>query len=102
VVDKMKIRVLEKGERNLKIEIIGEGHTFCNLLRDFLLRNPDVEFAAYRIDHPLVSNPVLYVKTKNGGPEEALKKAIEDIIDSLENFKKVFSSALNDQRASQS
>jgi len=102
VVDKMKIRVLEKREKDLKIEIIGEGHTFCNLLRDFLLRNPNVEFAAYRIDHPLVSNPIFYVKTKDGGPEEALKKAAEEIIDALENFKKVFSYALNDQRASQS
>jgi len=98
----MKIRVLERGERSLKIEIVGEGHTFCNLLRDFLLKDPDVEFAAYRIDHPLVSNPVFYVRTKDGDPEKALKKAAEDIINALENFKKIFSSALNNQRASRS
>ena len=102
MVDKMRIRILERGERSLKIEIIGEGHTFCNLLRDFLLRNPDVEFAAYRIDHPLVSNPVFYVRTKDGEPEEALKKAAEDIVAALENFKNIFSSALSKERASSS
>jgi DNA-directed RNA polymerase subunit L len=96
----MKVRILERGERSLKIEIIGEGHTFCNLLRDFLLRNPDVEFAAYRIDHPLVSNPVFYVRTKDGRPEEALRKAAEDMVVALEDFKKIFSSALDKQRAS--
>jgi DNA-directed RNA polymerase subunit L len=98
----MKVRILERGERSLKIEIVGEGHTFCNLLRDFLLRNTDVEFAAYRIDHPLVSNPVFYVRTKNKRPEEALKKAAEDMVATLEDFKKVFSFALNEQRASSS
>lgn len=102
MVDKMKIRILERSERGLKMEIIGEGHTFCNLLRDFLLKNPDVEFAAYRIDHPLVSNPVFYVRTKSERPEEALKKAAEDIVTALEDFKKVFSSALNRQRVSSS
>ncbi|MCC6042092.1 MAG: DNA-directed RNA polymerase subunit L [Candidatus Verstraetearchaeota archaeon] len=96
----MKVRILERGERSLKIEIIGEGHTFCNLLRDFLLRNPDVEFVAYRIDHPLVSNPVFYVRTKDGRPEEALRKAAEDMVVALEDFKKIFSSALDKQRAS--
>jgi len=100
VVDKMKVRILERGDKSLKIEIVGEGHTFCNLLKDFLLRDPDVEFAAYRIDHPLASNPVFYVKTKTRDPEDVLKKAAEDIIDALENFKKVFGTALSDRRAS--
>lgn len=90
----MKVRVLEKDERSLKIEIIGEGHTFCNLLRDFLLKNPDVEFAAYRIDHPLVSNPVFYVKTKERRPEEALKRAAEEMINTLEEFKKLLYNAM--------
>jgi len=102
VVDKMKIRILERDERSLKLEIIGEGHTFCNLLRDFLLRNPNVEFAAYRIDHPLVSNPVFYVRAKDGRPEEALKRAAEDIVTTLEKFKNIFSSALSEERASSS
>ncbi|MEM4576778.1 MAG: DNA-directed RNA polymerase subunit L [Candidatus Nezhaarchaeales archaeon] len=90
----MKLRVLEKDERSLKIEIIGEGHTFCNLLRDFLLKNPDVEFAAYRIDHPLVSNPVFYVKTREHRPEEALRSAAEEMINALEEFKKLLYNAM--------
>lgn len=90
----MKIRILEKDERSMRFEIIGEGHTFCNLLRDFLLKNSDVEFAAYRIDHPLVSNPIFYLRTKQSKPEDALKKAAEEIINTLELFKQKFTEAL--------
>ncbi|MEM4978762.1 MAG: DNA-directed RNA polymerase subunit L [Candidatus Nezhaarchaeales archaeon] len=90
----MKIRILEKSEKSLRFEIIGEDHTFCNILRDFLQRNPDVEFAAYRIDHPLVSNPVFYVKVKSGKPEDVLKKAVEEIISALEDFKAMIKSAM--------
>ncbi len=90
----MKIRILERNEGSMKFEVIGEGHTFCNLLRDFLIRNPDVEFAAYRIDHPLVSNPVFYLKTKESKPEDALKKAAEEIIKALEAFKNNFMKTL--------
>ncbi|MEM0217364.1 MAG: DNA-directed RNA polymerase subunit L [Candidatus Nezhaarchaeales archaeon] len=91
---KMKIRILEKSEKSLRFEIIGEGHTFCNILRDFLQRNPNVEFVAYRIDHPLVSNPVFYVRVKNGRPEDVLKKAAEEIINALEDFKAIIKSAM--------
>ncbi|MEM0240087.1 MAG: DNA-directed RNA polymerase subunit L [Candidatus Nezhaarchaeales archaeon] len=90
----MKIRILEKNEKSLRFEIIGEGHTFCNILRDFLQRNPDVEFAAYRIDHPLVANPVFYVRVKSGRPEDVLKKAAEEIISALEDFKVMIKSAM--------
>jgi len=95
---KMKIRILEKNERSMRIEIIGEGHTFCNLLRDFLTRNPDVEFVAYRIDHPLISNPVFYLRTKGNKPEEVLKKAAEEIIKALEVFKSNFMEALKQSK----
>ncbi|MHC1601190.1 MAG: DNA-directed RNA polymerase subunit L [Candidatus Nezhaarchaeales archaeon] len=90
----MKIRILEKNEKSMKFEVIGEGHTFCNLLRDFLMKNPDVEFAAYRIDHPLVSNPIFYLRTRQSKPEDALKKAAEEIIKVLETFKNNFMEAL--------
>ncbi|MDI9619910.1 MAG: DNA-directed RNA polymerase subunit L [Candidatus Nezhaarchaeota archaeon] len=90
----MKIRVLEGDERSMKFEIIGEGHTFCNLLRDFLKKDPDVEFAAYKIDHPLVSNPLFYLKTKQSKPEEALKRAAKSIREVLEDFKRCLGEAL--------
>ena len=53
----MKINILKKTKNELKIEIEGEGHTFCNLLQDALLEDKSVEMAGYDIPHPLQANP---------------------------------------------
>lgn len=76
----MKIKVVEKSAKELKIEIEGEGHTFCNVLQRIILKNATVDMAGYNITHPLVSNPIIYVRTKGRRkPEIVLRKAAEDI-----------------------
>ena len=76
----LKIKVLEKSSNELKIEIEGEDLTFCNLLSSYLLEDENVELAGCNIAHPLISNPTIYVHTKEGGePVEALSKAVEKL-----------------------
>jgi len=75
---------LKKTTDEMRIEIAGEGHTFCNLLQKALLEDETVEVGGYRIEHPLVSNPVVYVVMKKKRkpekrPETALKEAAERI-----------------------
>jgi DNA-directed RNA polymerase subunit L len=60
----MEIKIIKEGKYELEFEIKGEDHTFCNVLRHFLNLNKDVERASYKIEHPLLSTPVVYVKTK--------------------------------------
>jgi len=43
----------------------GEGHTLCNLLVASLNKNDGVEFAAYKIEHPLIGKPKVFLKLKN-------------------------------------
>ncbi len=74
----MKIKVLNKNETEIKIEVEGAGHTLCNLVQKRLLEDENVDLAGYDISHPLASNPIIYVRTKGGvKPEEALLKALE-------------------------
>lgn len=74
----MKIKVLNKNETEIKIEVEGAGHTLCNLVQKRLLEDENVDLAGYDISHPLTSNPIIYVRTKGGvKPEEALLKALE-------------------------
>jgi len=73
----MKLKVLKKGKNKLKIEIIGEGHTFCNSLRKELWNDKDVTVAGYNIEHPLVSNPVLTLETGKKDPKKVLEAAIK-------------------------
>ncbi|HIE18298.1 TPA: DNA-directed RNA polymerase subunit L [Candidatus Bathyarchaeota archaeon] len=76
----MQLKILRRTPQELKLEIEGEGHTFCNLLESVLLEDNEVEFAGYDVPHPLVSNRILSIRTKKGKkPEEALIDAIEKI-----------------------
>ncbi|MFQ5887402.1 MAG: RpoL/Rpb11 RNA polymerase subunit family protein [Candidatus Hydrothermarchaeales archaeon] len=60
----MEVRVLKEDKKGIEFELIGEGHTFCNALREALNRQKGVEYATYKIEHPLLSNPRIYVRTK--------------------------------------
>ena len=76
----MQLKILKRNSQELKLEIEGEGHTFCNLLESVLLEDRSVEFAGYDVPHPLISNTIIFIRTKKGKkPEEALIEAIEKI-----------------------
>ena len=74
----MKVKILKKTPNELKIEVQDIGHTLCNLLQKRLLEDENVDLAGYDIPHPLASNAIIYIRTKNKvKPEEALKKAVK-------------------------
>jgi DNA-directed RNA polymerase subunit L len=92
---KVKIKVLKKTANELKIEIEGAGHGLCNLLQKKLLEDKSVDMAGYDIPHPLISNPVVYVRMKGTAkPEDALKKAAEKAREANETFSKELEKAL--------
>jgi DNA-directed RNA polymerase subunit L len=74
----LKVNVLKKTDNELKVEIEGVDHGFCNLVAKKLMEERSVDMAGYDVPHPLASNPVIYVRTKGvTKPEVALKKAAE-------------------------
>jgi len=74
----MKVKILKKTPNELKIEVQDIGHTLCNLLQKRLLEDENVDLAGYDVPHPLASNAIIYIRTKNKvKPEEALKKAVK-------------------------
>lgn len=93
----MRVNVIKREENELKIEIEGEDHTFCNALQTVLLEDEDVELAGYTIPHPLISNPVFYVRMKEKRkPVEALRKAAEKLISLNEELKQSFLKAVEE------
>lgn len=95
----MEIKVLKKTPDEMRVEIIGEGHTFCNLLEKALLEDPMVEVGGYSLQHPLVSNPVVHVRMKKKRkpekrPETALKEAAEKARRLSNEFRVSFEKAL--------
>lgn len=89
----MKIEVVSKSEQEdtLELRIHGEGHSLCVPLRTILFEDKDVEFAGYRIKHPLMPEPVIFIKT-NGNKTAivALKDAIKKLIERSDEFSTKF------------
>jgi DNA-directed RNA polymerase subunit L len=94
----MQLEVLEKSDCEIKVEVEGEGHTFCNLLESVLLEDEKVEFAGYNMVHPLISNTIVTVRTGKGKkPEEALKEACEKILQRGKELNEAFAAALKEE-----
>ena len=93
----MQVKVLEKKPNELKIEIEGENHSFCNVLQKALLEDETIDMAGYDIPHPLVSNPIVYVRTRGQRrPETALRNAAEKIRKRNKEFRETFEKALKE------
>jgi DNA-directed RNA polymerase subunit L len=86
----MEIKVLEKSDESVKIEVIGETHTLLNLLREKSWK-AGASQASYMIEHPYLTNPKITVKAKN--PRKVLADATQMVADDAKEFGKEFSKA---------
>lgn len=72
----MELKFLKDDKDVAEIEVVGEGHTLVNAIKDELCEDDKVQSAAYMVKHPLTSNPILIIRTKSGRtPKAALKNA---------------------------
>jgi len=81
--------------KKLELEIIahGESHSICNALRMFLMEDEDVEYAVYGIDHPIVGEPIISIKTKRTkSPKKSLLNASTKLKEKSEEFKELVES----------
>lgn len=83
------IKILNKTATEIEFEIEDESHGVCNALRHILMQDEDVEYAVYNIDHPLTGKPIMTIKTKEGNPKDALKRAAEELKAESESFKQL-------------
>lgn len=91
----MEVELLEKEGTKMKIKIVGEGHSFANALRKKLHGDERIETAAYNIDHPLLGEPVMHVKTsKNKSPKKVLMNVTNELANDYEEVQKKLEKAL--------
>ena len=90
------IKILKSEANLLEMEILDEDkHTIPNLIIKYLLNDKRVEYAGYRIPHPLVSYPRIIVRTKEKyKPIDVLKDIIQKILKDLNEFEGVFKRVL--------
>ena len=87
----MELNVLESKKNKLMLEIKGEDHTFCNMLKEELWNNKHTKAASYYIKHPLVGVPTLVLETDGEDPVKMLQAAAKKLGKDLDKFKDIFS-----------
>lgn len=94
----MELRVIDKTDEELRIEIAGEDHTFMNVIKGALLETPGVAAATYDVNPEQSggqTDPILSLKTVDGtDPLDALADAARRVQDMTDDFAAAFRAAL--------
>jgi len=92
----MELNTLKKEDNLLEIELKGESIGFVNLIKEELWNDNSVDESACIKEHPYMSEPKIYLKTKRKDPKNVLENAIKRIEVQLKDLEKEFKRALKD------
>jgi DNA-directed RNA polymerase subunit L len=82
----MELRKIVQNDKELELEVIGEGETLLQPLKEKLLQDKKVDLATFILGHPELENPRIFVRVKKGKPEDALKRALDSLISEYSEF----------------
>lgn len=89
----VSIEILEEDKNKLKFKVKDETHTILNLIRNELFNDESVDFAGYKIEHPLVKDAIFSVSASKKDAKKILKDAIsrlqKKLADLESEFKKI-------------
>ncbi|NHJ03349.1 MAG: hypothetical protein EAX90_00850 [Candidatus Heimdallarchaeota archaeon] len=87
----LEVKILEyDDEKEIVLEIIGEGHTFTNILREFLSDVKEVDSTGYFKEHPFVEKTKLVIKAvPKKKIDKAIRTACKDLAKSYDDFYKL-------------
>ncbi|MFB6250145.1 MAG: DNA-directed RNA polymerase subunit L [Halobellus sp.] len=93
----MELRVIDKTDEELRIEVAGEDHTFMNVIKGALLETEGVAAATYDVNPEQSggqTEPILSIKTEAGiDPLDALGDASQHVQTTVEDFSAAFEAA---------
>ncbi|NHI91593.1 MAG: hypothetical protein EAX96_03750 [Candidatus Lokiarchaeota archaeon] len=92
----LKIRIINKTENKLEVQVYKEGHSLCAPLKEYIFEQTElVDMAGYKIYHPLKPDPSIYVKTKGKTkPEDLMINAAEKYVQTIKEFETAFQEEL--------
>ena len=94
----MDLRVIEKEDTMLSIEVAGEDHTFMNVLKGALLETDGITAATYDMNPEQSggqTDPVLTIKTDEGVDAlDALEAGAERVMEKSDDFTDAFEAAV--------
>ena len=90
----MELKIIDKTEDEMHLEIKGETHTLLNMLKSVLLDDSRVQIATYDMKHVSISDPILFVKTDGADPIDVIRDALAVLVSQCDEFISVFSKAV--------
>lgn len=88
------MKYIKEEPEHVVLEITGETHTICNILRKRLMAQEEVSAAAYDITHPLIGQPEFEIVSSN--PKESLITASQTVKSEATEFKEELTKAFNE------
>lgn len=86
----MEVKVIKNEPGELSFELVDSDQSLAQLLVEKLNKEKSVEFAASKVAHPLIANPVVIVKTKKTKALDVVVKNLEELKKEVDSFKKKF------------
>lgn len=86
----MEINVLGKSKNKITFELVGEDHTFCNILRKELWNDSSIKSAGYSMETGLQNVPKFTIETEGKSPQKALTDAVSRLLKKSDEFSTKF------------
>lgn len=86
----MEVKILQSEKNVLELELVGSDTSLAQLISERLNQDKDVEFSSFKVEHPLLAHPKLFVRTKKGDASKLVLEKIEEIKKELADFRKQF------------
>jgi len=87
----MEVKIVKDEPYELTLELVGGEQSLLQMLVEKLNQEKSVDFAASKVTHPLVANPVFTLRTKRVKAKELVVKKLEEMKKEVEGFEKKFS-----------
>jgi DNA-directed RNA polymerase subunit L len=86
----MAVHVLRKEKDVIELELEDIDQSLAQILAEKLNEDKDVEFAAFKVEHPLIGKPRIYLKTRKGDPAKLIESKLEMIRKEVQEFRQKF------------
>ncbi len=92
-----KLAIEKLTDKEIIFTLTGDQHGLPNLIAKMAIKKPYVSYAAYVIDHPLISKPkVIIVTNGEKKPLEVLKEILIEAKETVEQFRNVVLNKVKD------
>jgi DNA-directed RNA polymerase subunit L len=87
----MEVKILLNEKNTLELELGNADQSLGQLLAEKLSAEKGVEFAASKVEHPLLGSVKVIVKMKKGDPAKLVLEKLDEIKSEVADFRRKFS-----------